>query len=204
MSEYVADTNRKTRMKAEFIEYFPAADRDVFIKQFCVQYAPVAFKENISLCQCFIGRLKDVRRRNNVMYRDKDGIMTAISFQAAMLLDGTRVPAERTCMPRCIPILLEEAPAAEEDGEEEAGGEIVEASADIDLAVKIHRGWQTSYRRVCPESRPFRSWSKRFSRMRLRWEKTGKVLAPAHNQSWAARSARQAEWRSRRKKAKPA
>ena len=49
-AEYCADDSRKQRMPAEFHEYFPSQDRPEFIKSFCVQYNPSAFKECISVC----------------------------------------------------------------------------------------------------------------------------------------------------------
>ena len=124
------------------------------------------------------------------MFTNAEGQQTAVAFRAAMLCDGTPVPADRCCLPRTIPILLEEAVVEEADPDAEVLDMAEGADAgeeEIGMTTKMHRGWATSYRRTTPEARPCRSWCKRFTKHRMKWEQSNMKLVQARNPSHAKR-----------------
>ena len=192
-------------MPAEWVEWFPLQQRSQFVKNYCYSFSAGSFQQPISLCHSYSSRLMDIRRRKGVLYQNAEGVIPAVSFRAAMLRDGARIPSDRACLPKTIPILIEEEAGAEGGGEEEAGPECGDLCGGvIELASKQHMGWQTSYRRQTPEQKEFKGWSLRFNRMKERWQKTSVHLkAGQTRQSIQGRLARQLVWKQRRRIRRP-
>ena len=188
-------------MEAEWVEWFPSVQRSSFVKTNCYMMSANSFKEPISLCHAFCARLKDIRRKGRPLFENSEKEITAVLFQSAMLRDGSMVPADRACMPKVVPILLEEPEADEEQDDQEHGPACDDLCGGvIALASRQHLGWLCSYRRVQPEKRPFKDWAKRFGKMRERWMKTGAKLQPAKTkQSISDRLSLQREWKRRRR-----
>ena len=180
--EFVADRKRAPRLPATWHDFYPCDEKEKFVAEFCKSFKSASFKEQISVCQSWSCRLNDIRRRKNPLYENAEGQLPALDFKAAMLRDGTRVPADRSCHP--VVIRPGEVDAAGADGEDgEAAGEVAElgdefghvfgeeGNGEISMGTTLHLGWQCSYRSSEPEKKCFSVWRKRFSKAR----KNGRV-----------------------------
>lgn len=206
--EYKADPKKPPRLQATWHDFLPDIDRDVFVTDYCIRFKPSSFKEQISISQAWQCRLNDIRRRKNPRYVNAKGLFSALDFKASMLRDGSRIPAERCCLPELqLDAVPEGAGAdAEADADElaEAGVEFEGVFGDgeagpLAIASTTHLKWQTSYRSQEPEKKDSSMWRKRFTRMRAKWASSGlKLAAPQSRRPIGQQLALQQAWRLRK------
>ena len=212
--EHRADPSKENvleRMPCEWIDFFPDQEKKEFRRSYMFEFATTTFLQPISICQAWQGRCNDIRRRPVVLWTNpKTRSVTAVTFKALMLRDGSRCPADRQTLPELRDLAVEEV----EEGEGEAdGGDAAEMAADfltawgeqgsglIQMAEKKVLGWATSYRTSCPELRAFATWRARWSKARIRFQDNGIVLKPGQNRRPAAEAAAmQEKWRQNRRK----
>ena len=173
-TEFAEDVTRVKRMPAHFHDYFPLDTKSKFVEDYAIHFTPASFLEPIMACQSWSCRLNDKRRRGNPMFLDAANVFTALNFRAAMLRDGTHVPAERSCLPRKADAAVALAAEEAEEGEDAMPvGELAAEFHDIHgeqgngliaMGTLVHNEWQCSYRTTMPEKKLFSSWRDRWTR----------------------------------------
>ena len=218
-AEHRADPSKENvleRMPCEWIDFFPALEKKEFRRSFMFEYHQSTFLQPIQVCQAWQGKLNDIRRKPMVLYTSPKKVVTAVTFKALMLRDGSRCPADRTILPQLRDLSLTD-DAEKEDGEAADGeaAEAAEMAADfltawgeegsglIQMAEKQVLGWATSYRTSCPELRAFSTWRTRWSKARQRFHAAGMVLKPGQTRRPVAEAATmQEKWRQNRRRRK--
>ena len=124
-------------MPSYFCDYYPKVERHDFISAFCLQIRPQDFREPIGISQAWQCRLKDARRKCNPLYEGLGGQLTAVSFSAMMISDGSRVASEMQYMPFLQPIEDCREEDLPEEAEAEEDREVREEAAAVFGAVEF-------------------------------------------------------------------
>ena len=213
-TEFAEDKTRVQRMPAQFHDYFPLDLKSRVTADYTICFAPATFIEPIMVCQTWSCRLNDKRRRNDPTFLNGADVFTALDFRAAMLRDGTRVPADRSCHPRKLNVAdaafaMAAAEEAEEGEEAMPVGELAAEFHDVHgehgngliaMATTLHNEWQCSYRSVMPEKKAFSAWRDRWTRHRLRWQASRvKLVGAQERRPVAEQLALQRGWKAKRK-----
>ena len=198
------------RMPSIFHLFWPRENKHEFVKSWCRQFTPASYKEQISICQSWVGRLNDTRRIPNPLFEDKHRCLTAIKFSARML-SSARCTKERTCLPVLCDIAIAAADAeeCEAEGDAEVVAEAAELNPEGDVVIpvgeKMQDGWMCSYRKNEPELASLSKFRVRFSKAREKWQKSGIGLQlPQARRPVSDQLALQRVWRERRRAAKVA
>ena len=199
-----------SRMPAKFHLLWPREQKAKFVADYCRQFTAASYKEQIGVCQSWLGRLNGTRRIPNPLYENKNRQLTGIRFTALMLA-SQRATSELSCLPVVCPVA---APAVDEvdvdcDAEAEVLAEAAELCPAGDIVVpvgeKMMDGWMFSYRKNEPELAPFSKWRSRFTKHREKWQRSGIALQmPQARRPVADQLALQRAWRDRRLAAKAA
>ena len=196
------------RMRTTWIDYFPEETRGDFAK-WCVRFKASAFKEQISVCQAWSFRMNDKRRRANLM--DSAGLKYSyIDFRAAMLRDGSRVPASRCALPEVAP-LDDDGGEGEAEDENDRDGEVEDefeeifgaersGNKNIGMLDRVYRGWQVSYRSAEPEKKDSKYWTKKLTKLRECYAASGCMLRPPRTKRPVEEQlVKQLEWKERKR-----